>query len=120
MNTRALSARRTFKKFSLIICFLLLFLQTHAQTKPELKFDKNGKFKIVQFTDVHLKVENKPRCDSVMNTISSLVESEKPDLVVFTGDIVTSEFVEKAWLRVTAPISNAGIPWAVVFGNHDH
>ena len=116
-----LKAESVLRKFLLLsACVLFLVVQIYAQQKPELKFDVNGKFKIVQFTDVHLKVENKPRCDSVMNTISMVIESENPNLVVFTGDIATSELVEDAWSRVTEPMRKAGIPWAVVFGNHDH
>lgn len=90
-----------------------------AQKIPPLKFDKTGKFKILQFTDAHLKPENKPRCDSVITIMKSVIEAEKPNLVVLTGDIATSENVENAWLTVTKPMAEAGIPWAAVFGNHD-
>ena len=112
------------QNFIKMIFLLLLFvfgfsLNINAQQNPTLRFNKEGKFKIVQFTDVHLKIENKPRCDSVMNTISMIIEKEKPDLVVLTGDIVTSRPVEDAWSIMTKPMRDAGIPWAAVFGNHD-
>jgi hypothetical protein len=102
------------------IAFLLLIISSaNAQKKPVLRFNENGTFKIVQFTDSHLKVENKVRCDSVINTITSVINAEKPDLVVLTGDIATSEDVKTAWAAVTKPMRDAGIPWAAVFGNHD-
>ena len=43
------------KQFALTLCMVLLSVMfCRAQIKP-LKFDKNGEFKIVQFTDVHFK-----------------------------------------------------------------
>ena len=46
------------KQFALTLCMVLLSVMfCRAQIKP-LKFDKNGEFKIVQFTDVHFKYGN--------------------------------------------------------------
>ena len=46
------------KQFALPLCMVLLSVMfCRAQIKP-LKFDKNGEFKIVQFTDVHFKYGN--------------------------------------------------------------
>ena len=49
------------------------------------------------------------------------VESEKPDLVVFTGDNMTSGTLlpYRALRQVTEPCVERKIPWAAVFGNHD-
>jgi hypothetical protein len=120
--TMYISSGNIFKIFKTACLIILLsyISEAIAQKKPVLKFNADGKFKIVQFTDVHLKVENKIRCDSVMNTITAVIAAEKPDLVVLTGDIATSEDVKAAWSTVTKPMRDAGIPWAVVFGNHDH
>jgi hypothetical protein len=51
-----------------------------------------------------------------MNTI---LATEKPDLVVLTGDIAISSNVEAAWEIITRPMADAKIPWAAVLGNHD-
>jgi len=112
---------KTVKVYSLLILssLFLLINTTNAQKKYVLKFNSEGKFKILQFTDAHLKIDNKPRCDSVMNIITTIIEKEKPDLVVLTGDIVTSRPVEEAWEIITKPMRVAKVPWAVVFGNHD-
>jgi len=110
----------------ILISALLLILigigQIFAGNKPVLKFPENGKFKIVQFTDVHLKIENKGKCDSAIEAMKMVLKAEKPDFVILTGDIVTCENVnvKEGWRTVTKPMIDAGIPWAVVFGNHDH
>jgi Predicted phosphohydrolases len=112
---------KAFKLKKLTVLLILFFGVTllYSQSKPALKFSDNGKFKIVQFTDIHLKVEKKQRCDSVLDNMKAILSSEKPDLVILTGDIATSKEVKEAWAMVTKPMIDAGIPWAVVFGNHD-
>ncbi|MFA7287712.1 MAG: metallophosphoesterase family protein [Melioribacteraceae bacterium] len=104
----------------ILIAILLVSSPIQAQTDPILKFNDVGKFKIVQFTDIHLKIDNPPRRDSVLANMKDIIASEKPDLVILTGDVVTSRPVPEAWANVTKPMIDAKIPWAVVFGNHDH
>ncbi len=100
--------------------FLLELVQpSQAQNVPTLRFNKEGKFKIVQFTDVHMKEDHVGKRDSVIGTITTILKTEKPDLVVLSGDIATSENVKKAWLTVVQPMIDEKIPWAAVFGNHD-
>ena len=64
---------------------LLLFATLHgsiAETKqPVLKFNAEKKFKIVQFTDVHVKHGN-PKSDIALQRIAEVLKAEKPDLVV--------------------------------------
>lgn len=90
-----------------------------AQKAPVLRFNKDGKFKIVQFTDIHMKEYNQGKRDTVIEIITTVLQREKPDLVVLTGDVATSANVEKAWGTVLQPMIDARIPWAAVFGNHD-
>lgn len=108
-------------RIKLLLAFALLLggaLSVWAE-KPVLRFNKSGKFKIVQFTDVHYRPDGKPECVKALETIRSLVDTEKPDLVVFTGDIVTGRPVKKAWSELMATCVERSIPYAVVFGNHD-
>lgn len=106
--------------YAIIMSLCLTFTVVKAQKAPALSFTKDGKFKIVQFTDIHLKEYKKSQSDSVINTMTNILEKEKPALVILTGDIATSENVKAAWAAVTKPMIDAKIPWAVVFGNHDH
>lgn len=83
-----------------------------------LRFDKNGKFKIVQFTDLHIKWQDK-RSDIAFRCMKNTLEAEKPDLVVLTGDIIYSAPADKNFRHVMDFLSQYKIPFTVVFGNHD-
>ena len=71
-----------------IICLLLLsfFIGMEAQN---LHF-KDGKFKIVQFTDLHYKLGN-PASRQATDCLYEIVKAEQPDLVVLTGDVIYSK-----------------------------
>jgi predicted phosphodiesterase len=84
-----------------------------------LRFNNNGKFKIVQFTDIHLIIEHEDKTAQAINVIETIIKKEKPDLVVLTGDVVTSDDEIKGWEIVSDPMIKAKTPWAAVFGNHD-
>lgn len=90
----------------------------------ELSFSQNGKFKVVQFTDTHFldgnRTDTVTKAEGVVATISSVLDVEKPDLVIFTGDnVVTRDQPFEAWRRLATPVMDRKIPWAVVMGNHD-
>ena len=46
--------------------------------KSELKFSKDGKFKIVQFTDVHFKYGNRAS-DIALERINQVLDDERPE-----------------------------------------
>ncbi|MGL5506988.1 MAG: metallophosphoesterase family protein, partial [Paraclostridium sp.] len=85
-----------------------------------LKF-KQGEFKIVQFTDTQDGPNTDKRTIELMNDV---LESEKPDLVLITGDVIdgrsnTKDEVKQAIDNVVNPMEERDIPWAITFGNHD-
>ena len=84
----------------------------------ELRFDKKGQFKIVQFTDVHFCLGN-PKSDIALERIKEVIKFEKPDMVVFTGDVVYQAPAVEGMKTVLSIVSGAKIPFAVCFGNHD-
>lgn len=55
--------------------------------KPVLKFNADKTFKIVQFTDLHVKWQD-PRSDVAFERIKQVLQDEKPDFVILTGDII--------------------------------
>ncbi|XEC93986.1 metallophosphoesterase family protein [Paenibacillus tarimensis] len=90
-----------------------------------LTFRNDGTFTIVQFTDMHIgdgKDEEKEWDTKTNELVIRVVETERPDLIVLTGDMIWSEGVRDpaaSFRRAIAPVTATGIPWAAVFGNHD-
>ena len=86
--------------------------------KPSLYFNSIGDFKIVQFTDTH--ITNKTETSQpVFDLIRIVIETEKPDLVVFTGDIVMQNNPKEMWDSIDNILSILQLPWMVVYGNHE-
>lgn len=108
---------RTLKLF-LALVSLCMTTFCFAQ-KSELQFNKDGKFKIVQFTDVHFKYEN-PASDIALERINQVLDEEQPDFVIFTGDVVYSAPADKGMLQVLEQVSKRKLPFVVTFGNHDN
>ncbi|KAF7308825.1 AIP3 domain-containing protein [Mycena kentingensis (nom. inval.)] len=104
---------------------------------PPLHFSHNGKFKVLQIADLHFSVpvtkcRDTPSSLSCANgsdnltstsLIAKVLDIEHPDLVVFTGDQLngqgTSWDPKSIIAKFAREVANRGIPWAVVFGNHD-
>lgn len=97
---------------------LLVTLSLTTLSAQQLRFNTQGKFKIVQFTDIHYKAGAEPSQHSV-TMMEATLDTEKPDLVVFTGDIVVSAPTKKGWDEVLDVVISRNIPYMVTFGNHD-
>jgi Calcineurin-like phosphoesterase len=105
------------KKY-LIIGFGILILQNSGSfgQKGILQFNPDGEFKIVQFTDTHLQ---NSVSETVFKLIKEIVELEKPDLVVITGDVTFQDSVSDLPQGLAKIFADKGIHWVAVFGNHD-
>jgi 3',5'-cyclic AMP phosphodiesterase CpdA len=111
---------------TIIACLTVFFSIAHSQEntntqKPELRFNPDGAFKIVQFADSQDGPMIDPRTVSLM---SKILDYEKPDLVVLSGDNIdgkckSAHDVKRAIDNLARPMEKRGIPWSVVFGNHD-
>ncbi|CAM4104830.1 metallophosphoesterase family protein [Paenibacillus alkaliterrae] len=89
--------------------------------KQTLTFRPDHTFTIVQFTDVHF-IEGNEKDLRTRDLIVRVMEMEKPDLIVFTGDVVEANRCPDpiaAFREIAAAVEQSGIPWAVVYGNHD-
>lgn len=102
-----------------LLTFLLAVITVQGMYAQELRFDKEGKFKIAQFTDVHLTPGNQDSETRVPQMIAKVVEAENPDLLVFTGDIVTAKPAMEGWKFIAEMCDKIGVPYAVTMGNHD-
>lgn len=122
---------KKFKKTAAVCLTVLLFLLTPVtafaaseETQLSLQFNQNGTFKILILSDLQDRDEMQKDTYDLM--ISAL-DSTKPDFVVLLGDNiagwwngVNEESVRKAIDNVASPINVRKIPFALVFGNHDH
>ncbi|KAL6942214.1 hypothetical protein ACO0QE_003382 [Hanseniaspora vineae] len=101
-----------------------------------LTLDANGKFKIMQIADLHFSVGSglcrdqfpvvDKHCEADKETLEFLnivLDREKPDLVVFTGDQIMGDECKQdavsAILKVVKPVIDRDIPYAMIWGNHD-
>ena len=113
------------KKNYLLLLLCALFCACTSQPdvtaeKPEIRF-KDGKLRIAQFTDVHWDTGESERGsdDHLPKTIKNIVASENPDILVFTGDVVTGYPLVEGWRVFIDLMHEIGLPYAVVMGNHD-
>lgn len=95
-----------------------LCLAQAPDVSAQLQYGKNGKFKIVQLADTHV-IAGDPRSERALNNISAILDSEKPDFVIHTGDILYGEPAEESVRAALQPLVERGIPFAVTLGNHD-
>lgn len=86
-------------------------------SSPKLPESFNG-YKIAQVSDLHLGTWGNDA--TFISHLVDSVNSLKPDLIVFTGDIVNREF--KEILPFLAPLSRLKAPDGVIsiLGNHDY
>lgn len=88
-----------------------------------LKFRKDGTFRVLMMSDLQESANFDPRS---LRSMEVLLDECAPDLVILGGDNcygpkIKSEDDLKAFLDIfAAPMEKRNIPWAHVFGNHDH
>ena len=93
------------------------------QCKRKLRFPADGIFKILMVSDIQ---ESASYDERTLRTIEGLLDKEKPNLVIWGGDNcygpnIQSEQDFRTFLDVfSTPMECRHIPWAHVFGNHDH
>ena len=108
-------------KNQVLLLVILSILSFHdvLGKKTELVFGEDGKFKIVQFTDIHMRSRD-PKSMRAIEAMNNVLDAEKPDLVVFTGDIVWGKPADSSFLMALQPTIERNIPFFVTFGNHDY
>ena len=85
----------------------------------ELNF-KGDELKIIQLTDLHLRVLDGTNAEqSTLELVSELARTEKPDIFVITGDLVFTADCLPIYRKFGRFMDDIGIPWAFCFGNHD-
>lgn len=91
-------------------------------------FTTDENFKVVQITDVHIGGGwmSAKKDAMALNAVAAMIEAEKPDLVIATGDIAypvpfqSGTFNNLTGAKIFATLmEKLGVYWTVNFGNHD-
>ncbi|TQR05521.1 metallophosphoesterase family protein [Psychrobacillus soli] len=89
----------------------------------ELVMKNDGKFTILQLTDLHVGSMPFHEHDYLtFNHIKEMTEKANPDLIVITGDLIWSEGVEgpeKSFDELINVLNALNKPIAITYGNHD-
>ncbi len=93
---------------------------TETNNDSSIRFNADGKLKIAQLTDTHLSWTEPGEYEKTYKQLCSVLDTEKPDIVIFTGDVVTgdgggAEALEKFF----SAIDERNIPFISLYGNHD-
>lgn len=98
-------------------------IEKNLYSKIPLKFDKNGKFKILMLSDIQETLKYDKR---TLININKIIDNTNPNLIVLGGDICDGTVLKtekelKEYLDIfLTPIEKRKIPFVHVFGNHDH
>ena len=120
------------KIISVLLCIVMVLslsaVCAGAKVGDKLSFNKDGKFRIMQISDL--------QDDEILNGVAKAfvkkaVEKEKPDLIVLTGDntagyackvgikAIDDSLSRQAIKQYMSIFEEAGVPVAMVYGNHD-
>ncbi len=108
----------------LLIIGLLMAAQAAvpACAEQELGFDPDQEFRVLIVADTQ-DTDNPQK--AMLDLLNASLDRGKPDLVVFLGDMIHGpsvqgyERVKEAIDAIVQPVVRRGIPFALVFGNHD-
>ncbi len=76
-------------------------------------------FKIMTATDLHLGAPGAELNNKSLQKLMDRIAEEKPDLVIFTGDVVLSDCQQIDAVQLSMLMEKTGVYWAYVFGNHE-
>ena len=107
------------------VCTLCFANESSNEGEKAFSFDENGKFKILMINDTQDVGKNAD--ERMLTFVKNAIEKTKPDLIVFDGDQLCDiyPFASKkdfaiAIDKICSICENAGVPFAVTLGNHDH
>jgi predicted phosphodiesterase len=106
---------------ALTIIFCLFSQGANASGPASPLTFKDGKFKILVFSDIHDRGDESTWADQ-LKFFEAALDTVMPDLVVFDGDNAGAreeEMQKQCIARLISPIAQRGIYLAVVMGNHD-
>lgn len=91
---------------------------SEAEDSITVRKKSNGDFKVLMFTDTHINGK-KAKDNMAVTYIVKHITEQKPDLVIFGGDNVSSGFNKNRTNEFAQLMENLGVYWAAVLGNHE-
>ena len=91
---------------------------SESEDSVTIKKNDDSDFKVLMFTDTHLNGKE----DTDYTAVSYLVQNiskEKPDLVIYGGDNISSGFNLRRYVQFADLMENLGVYWVAVLGNHE-
>ena len=91
-------------------------------------FVTDGDFKVMHLTDIHIGggIFSTKKDKMVINAVAAMIDAEKPDLVIVTGDVsfavpyaagtLNNAYAHRIFSRL---MERLGVFWTVTLGNHD-
>ena len=104
-----------------LVCPIAISAADDFPVRSTLKFRQDHTFKIVAFGDVHWEINNDKNA-LTFKVMDTILEAEKPDLVIYTGDNCfgdTLDALKQGYRQMIEPVVRRNIPWVATLGNHD-
>lgn len=110
----------------IVLCVALIatFTCIMCGCEKQIERDENSfyltykeNFKIMQLADI--QVNSSEACNEAFKEIDKMVNSERPDLIILTGDNIDMYSEQGTFETLVLQMEKYSIAWAPVFGNHD-
>lgn len=106
------------------------YVDKSLATKHKLQFGADGKFKILEISDIHNNRNGGRLYEETGAAVAQMLDETKPDLLVLNGDTIMHNFTgsyEQRIQDVTGILSDfndilaqRNVYWLATFGNHDY
>lgn len=90
-----------------------------SENVKSLMMEADKDYKILVLSDTQMSALRPLNNKRVLDLVGNIIDEQKPDLVVTTGDNVQSIYQGKAVKQFAEKMESMNIPWAVTLGNHD-
>lgn len=110
--------KRLLTLFAAVLLAVPALRAAHPAEGSDFRFDRQGGFTVMQLTDLHYNGAGW-QSEHVPGMLTRLIEQEKPDLIVVTGDLIYRRPGAAMMREICDVLAATGIPYAVTLGNHD-
>ncbi|MCI5795265.1 MAG: metallophosphoesterase [Ruminococcus sp.] len=91
-----------------------------------MDFDRDREFRLLMMTDIHYRNDGWYGIWTINfqnrktdRDLRYLVKETNPDLIIVSGDVESGSLNDDNYRNFTDMMDSLGVPWTLVFGNHD-